>query len=91
MLLYYINYGAIMLEQEKSRAIKLKKGVKKKNLEREKGYVVRSLGPKTYFHGRKLLITDVAVKSVTAVSRAWGWKTCKTKKLIGKGTGLGPA
>jgi hypothetical protein len=37
--------------------------------------------------------TDVAGKSVTAVSRAWGWKTCKTKKLIGKehrfGAGLG--
>uniref|UniRef100_A0A2N9GS59 Transposase (putative) gypsy type domain-containing protein n=1 Tax=Fagus sylvatica TaxID=28930 RepID=A0A2N9GS59_FAGSY len=28
---------------------------------------------------------DIAGKSVTAVSRAWGWKTCKTKKLIGKG------
>ena len=33
--------------------------------------------------------TDVAVKSVTAVSRAWGWKTCKTKKLIGKGHRFG--
>jgi hypothetical protein len=39
------------------------------------------------------LTTDVAGKSVTAVSRAWGWKTCKIKKLIGKehrfGAGLG--
>jgi hypothetical protein len=32
---------------------------------------------------------DVAGKSVTAVSRAWGWKTCKTKKLIGKGHRFG--
>uniref|UniRef100_A0A2N9J091 Transposase (putative) gypsy type domain-containing protein n=1 Tax=Fagus sylvatica TaxID=28930 RepID=A0A2N9J091_FAGSY len=36
---------------------------------------------------------DVAVKSVTAVSRAWGWKTCKTKKADRKrhrfGAGLG--
>jgi hypothetical protein len=32
---------------------------------------------------------DIAGKSVTAVSRAWGWKTCKTKKLIGKGHRFG--
>jgi hypothetical protein len=36
-----------------------------------------------------LMETDVAGKSVTAVSRAWGWKTCKTKKLIGKGHRFG--
>jgi amino acid permease len=41
--------------------------------------------------GKQIFVIDVAVKSVTAVSRAWGWKTCKTKKLIGNGTGLGPA
>jgi hypothetical protein len=35
------------------------------------------------------MMVDVAGKSVTAVSRAWGWKTCKTKKLIGKGHRFG--
>jgi hypothetical protein len=41
----------------------------------------------------KGIVIDIAGKSMTAVSRAWGWKACKTKKLIGKehrfGAGLG--